>query len=352
MASAAFPRSSWMAEDVGACKMLSPFQFCFPGTHDSGACLRLTGGPVLGLSPFLNCLSGMPGIRECLARWTITQPGLTIYNQLMGGIRFLDLRIGTASHNIHGEEELTYILTHTFMVGYLEEALDSIVHFIDEHPTEMIVIAFVLSSGVEEDALQRFVESHLGSYACPESALFPRNGAGATASATLPGPTVVQNTSVHSLTSAGHNLLLLGNVDQPDRSASNPSNVWLDKSLLASGTFVSLCNVHAKTQLNRQQLKDYLAAIPEEKRRRHLYQLPHTVTPQTSSIVWDVLTCRSLPDHAREMDATLPGFVLDELTRHERDAVNIITVDDYSHSDVVQVARQLVRERWNTVSDH
>eukprot|EP00117_Sycon_ciliatum_P007108 scpid80530/ scgid10346/ PI-PLC X domain-containing protein 2 len=347
--------SSWMGEEEDACKALTPFQVVFPGTHDSGSSM-LTGSPVIGLSSGLNALCRVPCFRRLIGRWTITQPGLSIHDQLVGGIRFLDFRIASASRNKRGEEELTFILIHTFMVGYLEDALRDIVRFIDSHPTELVLVSCIPYNNIDERAYQSYVEQFLSKHACPASKLSPTTtDAGTTGShgdsaggdrGTPSSATTVP--SIYSLTSAGHNLILIGN---PEASSTpGDSTVWLSKTkLVTGGPFRSLSSVEEKQDLNHQQLANYSSNTATEKQAAELYQLTHTVTPDAKSIVKDILTCKTLISHADAMNATLPDFVSSRLSSQHRDTIKIITVDNFITSDVVAIAKKMLRDRLQSI---
>lgn len=63
---------------------------------------------------------------------------LTIYEQLMMGVRVLDIRICFRKSSSLSQNE--YWVCHTFLVMPLDEALDQINTFLKEHPTELVVL--------------------------------------------------------------------------------------------------------------------------------------------------------------------------------------------------------------------
>ena len=62
----------WMEEDEEICRQLTPFEFCFPGTHDTGACNQPTGDAVDGHETWLNSAirysSVVRSVRICVSR--------------------------------------------------------------------------------------------------------------------------------------------------------------------------------------------------------------------------------------------------------------------------------------------
>jgi len=130
--------SSWMG-CLSEEKKSAPFlkSVFLPGTHDSGAyniewLQKLTSGPD-ALRTASKILGYIPIINDIVEDWTVTQ-NKTVTQQLNHGIRLFDLRVA------YDEDHSSFYLAHTFALGGLEACLKEFARFIDQHPSEMIVI--------------------------------------------------------------------------------------------------------------------------------------------------------------------------------------------------------------------
>ena len=134
---------NWMSElraDIGYRPLRS---ICIPGTHDSGTfqITRKSGfGPDAPLRPLLNRFHkrnpsfDIKGFMAPIAR---TQ-NFDFTAQLLAGIRFLDLRVARQVRAC--EQPLTIV--HSLWSITLEEGLQQISGFLQDHPNEVILLDF------------------------------------------------------------------------------------------------------------------------------------------------------------------------------------------------------------------
>jgi hypothetical protein len=108
----------------------------FPGTHDSGAYRMDVCHPIptadakfLKLTPLL---AVCPCIENFVGSWTLTQSN-DLYSQLQMGIRCFDLRLAL-------DEDDHLWIVHMFTLVLLRSALNAVNLFLNEHPSEFIII--------------------------------------------------------------------------------------------------------------------------------------------------------------------------------------------------------------------
>lgn len=105
-----------------------------PGTHDSGA-YKIDWQNSLNKSVFpLTSLGGkIPGLNHGIEKWTVTQ-NLDINDQLNHGIRLFDLRVS------YNKDDNKFYIAHTLVTEKLEPMLLDFKKFLDQHPSEAVVI--------------------------------------------------------------------------------------------------------------------------------------------------------------------------------------------------------------------
>lgn len=107
-----------------------------PGTHNSGVyTVNYNIHPdIQGALKYLYKLSTFSGlIRQIINNWTINQQ-YNIYNQLLSGVRQLDLRLAFLDDE--------FWIAHTFISVKLTDVLEQIVKFMIDYPNEIIIINF------------------------------------------------------------------------------------------------------------------------------------------------------------------------------------------------------------------
>lgn len=110
---------NWMSQLPDPIKHQLINHIIVPGTHDSGSWIL-----------DFKSSSLLPWAQDIIKDWTLTQEK-SIYDQLMLGIRSLDLRISY---------DTQYYVSHTFICEPLDEVLAQIQLFLTQYPTEIIVL--------------------------------------------------------------------------------------------------------------------------------------------------------------------------------------------------------------------
>ena len=130
--------SNWMGNLPNE-KQLCPLKdLVIPGSHNSGAFFldqNLEVGP--DESSFVQTLGSMFGkvAKSVVHSWAVTQ-SLNIYDQLMAGIRYLDLRVA-----LRNKDNQIRVLHGLYGVG-IEEVLEDVKRFVVKHPKEIVILDF------------------------------------------------------------------------------------------------------------------------------------------------------------------------------------------------------------------
>jgi hypothetical protein len=142
--------ATWMADmmqqigDVPLCRVT------LPGTHDSGTHGMTTRsaldpyneGARLRVLVSAERLAQQRGTsaRPLIALWSKAQD-LSITDQLQAGIRYLDLRVSLV--------DSTYVLGHVLVCGTLDDALQQLLMFTQQYPSELIIVDVNHAYGME-----------------------------------------------------------------------------------------------------------------------------------------------------------------------------------------------------------
>lgn len=312
-----YPNQSWMASCSGRTK-LTPRQFCFPGTHDSGAYQTPDFTPVASSEAMAKSVERFaPGFQEVAARWAISQPGASFYEQLMNGVRFFDLRVSYAKDE---KGVMTFFLIHTFVVCRFADALDDIARFLASHPTELVMLAAYQDYQVNPQLCQELIESKLGKYMYTDT----------TGDGTM-------TETVDEILKKGKQVIALW--DGP-RSQRINYGFWTVGDFIYSFPFLSVDNVAAKQSYITSNLQKYMLT----QKGKLLFQLTYTLTEVPIDVAASVFAGGSLKKFADTMNPTMMSFVL-SLTKDQRSVINIITNDDQVNSQNVNVALMLIAER-------
>lgn len=130
--------SNWMAKLPTEMQKIPIRQLAIPGSHDSGAYFLDKNSPIAPdegstvqkLAKWFGCCA-----KRIIYRWSITQE-LCIYDQLMQGVRYLDLRVAYEKSTksfcyVHGLYGLPY-----------ESIFKEIEDFLVKHPKEVLILDF------------------------------------------------------------------------------------------------------------------------------------------------------------------------------------------------------------------
>jgi hypothetical protein len=133
--------ATWMADTTQRIGNVPLCRVALPGTHDSGTYGMTTQS---ALDPYnegararvveaANRVAQQRGTSAVplILRWSQAQD-LSIGDQLNAGIRYLDLRVSLV--------DSTYVLGHVLICGTLEHALQQVLTFTQQHPSELIIV--------------------------------------------------------------------------------------------------------------------------------------------------------------------------------------------------------------------
>lgn len=135
--------SNWMGSLPDAIKDKAVHDLLIPGTHDSVANHFDYSKPIHdkgGNTGFiaLNKFFSIPVIGSFIGKHTVGDWGetqsLTIKEQLEHGIRAFDIRVA------HDHKTGELVVSHTFTAGTFEDTLKQFQEFMDEHPSEVVLI--------------------------------------------------------------------------------------------------------------------------------------------------------------------------------------------------------------------
>ena len=152
--------SNWMGNLPNE-KQLCPIKdLVIPGSHNAGAYFLhqdFEVGPDEG--PVIQSLGSMFGkvAKSVVHAWGITQT-LTIYQQLMAGIRYLDLRVALR------KEDNQFRVLHGLYGIAIEEALEDVKRFMVKHPKEIVILDFNHFYNMDCTAHQRLADTLLAMF--------------------------------------------------------------------------------------------------------------------------------------------------------------------------------------------
>ncbi|XP_051568362.1 PI-PLC X domain-containing protein 1 [Myxocyprinus asiaticus] len=161
--------ADWMSEMPAGLWDVPLWNLAIPGSHDTmtfcldeqSSVLQSELKVVRVLDTLFPCI-----VRPCIIKWATTQED-SICNQLDLGIRFFDLRI---AHKIKDPDEVFYFAHGIYSLLTVQEALTEVVHWLDQHTKEVVIIALSAFDGVNLDQHQdliQFLIRAFGNKICP-----------------------------------------------------------------------------------------------------------------------------------------------------------------------------------------
>ena len=134
-----FPRlmGGWM-EKLPNEKQLSPLKdLVIAGSHNSGTFFLDLNMEISPDAPSeLGSISSVEGdLKSVIHNWSVTQ-SMTIYLQLLLGIRYLDLRVA------YRAEDKKIRVVHGLFGWTIEEVLDEVNRFLAKYPKEIVILHF------------------------------------------------------------------------------------------------------------------------------------------------------------------------------------------------------------------
>lgn len=122
---------NWMSQLAGAIGYKRLGDLYIPGTHDS--CAYSLEDSIARNQDLPKKLRYVPGVSGFMKKWAKTQ-SLSIFQQLEAGARYLDFRV------VYRESQRRFYALHTLYCIPLDEALEQVKAFTDQHPHEIVII--------------------------------------------------------------------------------------------------------------------------------------------------------------------------------------------------------------------
>ena len=235
-------------------KSLPLNKIVIPGTHNSGAytldlkhCITDATSSFSQYLTVAQKLRFLPGLKWTIGRFTLCQEK-SIYDQLMMGVRFLDIRLSYQDG---------FYITHTFTCIPLQTALADILKFVQNNPNEIIILS--VQPDYENESTM------VSAYSIITNALLPH---------LVPGQTVFP--SINSLNESGKSILLFYENEIGEASWDFPliNSVWSNTDKISV-------------------LQTGIATFPFDSSKLNVCQAILTPTEK------DVLTCNTLSRFAR-----------------------------------------------------
>jgi len=311
--------SGWMGQNKGSLYGKHLTDVVLPGTHNSGAYwLDNKFDPSGDLSKTLQQIidiAHMIGINapyNLIRAWALTQTG-TVYQQLMGGIRFLDLRC------VWDNSTNAWRTSHMLLGAPIDQIAQDIASFVSTHPTEIVVVQTSHYAGENgnialQDQLANIFTNRLN------GRLFPRQ------SSSFAGFTI------QDMINKGQTVLVTG---ASDRMMNNPY-FWPDYTSF-DGKYANSNNLGTMESWNVGQLQQFGGAGEE-------FQMYFTLTMQGASDVQKGLfTPWWYPNSLKKMNAPANAD-FDNWVRGQNNKYimpNLLMADFFEDSTLIQTAIRL-----------
>ena len=152
--------SRWM-ENLPNEKQLSPLKdLVIPGSHDSGTFFldqNMEIGP--DESSAIHTLGSIFGkvAKSVIHNWSVTQ-SMTIYEQLLSGIRYLDLRVA------YRAEDKKIHVVHGLFGWTIDQVLDEVNRFVANYPKEIVILDFNHFYKMDQAAHETLADTLLASF--------------------------------------------------------------------------------------------------------------------------------------------------------------------------------------------
>lgn len=251
---------NWMGDSISQIGDKSLKQLTLPGSHDSGA-YNLTDEIIADSKPAnLETLLWISEKLEISAsnvirNWAVSQRW-SIYDQLIGGIRYLDLRAGWDNST------QTWRAYHLQMGSLVEDLLIEVRHFFDSHVKEIVILEISHFEGFPTDRdiieLQKMITLIFKGILIPTSSSI--------------------YTPINTLISQNTRLLVA-----IDEISINTSEIWsLD---ILYNTYANTPDVREMMAYNDKVVNNYMNG----EHANQLYKISWTLTPNSTTILSSIL---------------------------------------------------------------
>lgn len=313
-----------------------------PGSHDS-ATYALTDVGAPGANAYLSALAALPGMQDEIIKGYATAQSLTIYQQLIVGARFMDLRFAKVGNE--------YLAHHSLLGSSHVEVFADIKQFLDEgHDKEVIVLRFNGMIMREPDELKledhkEFVAdifSQFGQWMVPNSSGF--NATPGDLYDMDPGPNgkhkqlivFYEGVSLNSLGLSASDRKLLW--DTNGSGVDSMSSSWFGKIPENGGQYPN-----PSLWRSEEMLFPYLSKLPgpTDNESAYVVALPMGMREQDFSMFLNLVVPDSLVVGYSSL-FTASSFTNPRLVPHlislPRENLNIVTVDYFQFSGLLEQA--------------
>lgn len=300
--------ANWIGQSLGVIGNLNLKQLTLPGTHDSGT-YYLTDVPMPGDQSnfweevFILAEATDTTVGKVAEAWAKSQDQ-DFFGQLMGGIRYFDLRSGwNKTHN-------TWVTFHFVQGSPVQYLLSNISQFLDSHPQEIIVVEMSHFEGYptpsDVTSLKTMVLDTLGNYLHPVDLTF--------------------SFTVQEMVSSGKRVLLT--MEQ----GFDYNTIW--PPTVIYNTYADTSDLSKMIEFNNKTVQLFMGSNwPQQ-----VFKVSWTLTPGGTSISESVLPWKphSLIQLADYGNKALPSFYNSISKNHWRMG-NILIIDHYESSMILQI---------------
>lgn len=323
--------SDWMSEIPGLYGARVG-QVMWPGTHDSGAFCdhfdytRVVSGDRLRRYGTHLLNYSWQGARDYVSKWTQTQ-SLTVYEQLMHGVRYLDLRVSKCL------SDGGYFIVHSFCGPSLEQVLDQIHCFAIKHEKEVILVEVVPCSFVDHMELHTLIGQKLGDLLLKREPCSPLSSP-----VSLPLSHLMNNGRIILFYSSSH---------------TADANFFWDRRCLYA-PFIESLDPDAKEQFQLEHFEQFCAHF-ESQRHTKMFHFMYALTPRLSEIVGSLFRHHcpaTLQECALRINPRLRQFT-ERIVGKWKENVSmdmgvVISVDYVQESDLVPLVVELNQRKFGS----
>jgi len=301
-------------------------QVTLPGTHDSGAYnlstkllpnyTNLIFEDLIRIAEAL----GIP-IQDIITPWSTAQ-SCNFYQQLSGGIRYLDVRAGYCPLlECWDDAGPGWYAFHFELANTIDTLLQQVAQFLDENPNEVIIVEISHTNVDETDQqndleLLQLVQNRLGPYLYPRSYGF--------------------NSSIGEMITTGKRALV--SLDLDNQTLLDSTDLWYGNTIY--NTYANSDNLTQMINYNTEQVEYYNNGFD----RSQLFKLSWTLTPQTTTMEKSILP--NEPRSLYELSSKAIGSPLVDFAQVQKQKMlplgNIVIIDFFDESQIVEVTAQAV----------
>jgi len=301
-------------------------QLTLPGTHDSGSYYLSNKLLPNYTTPFFEDIIklaedlGIPA-QDIITPWSISQ-ACDFYQQLSGGIRYLDVRAGYCpGSECSSMGGAGWYVFHFEIGNTIDSLMQQVAQFLQENPSEVIIVEishtnYDESYQIYDEQLIQVVQNHLGPY------LYPRSFG--------------YNSTIKEMVSTGKRALV--SIDVADQNLLQLTDFWFGNTIY--NTYANSDNLTQMTQYNTGQVEYYNHGFD----RSQLFKLSWTLTPQTSTVEKSILPDR--PRSLYELSSPAIGSPLVDFVEAKKQQQlplgNIVIIDFFDLSQIVQMTNDAV----------